>query len=62
MSIDISNLTTELRESILATVLVCDWNSRAWTLLEAMRGRRNIHLLCKRNEVITFKEALANRA
>lgn len=58
MSIDISNLTIGLRESILATVLVCDWNIRAWTLLEAMRGRRNIHLLCKSNEVISFKETL----
>ncbi|KAI9878617.1 MAG: hypothetical protein M1830_000384 [Pleopsidium flavum] len=58
MSIDISNLTMSLREALLATVLVCDWNIRAWTLLEAMRGRHNIHLLCKRNEVICFRETL----
>lgn len=58
MSIDISYLTMELRESILATVLVCDWNLRAWTLLEAIRGRNNIHLLCAKNEVINFKETL----
>ncbi len=58
MTIDISNLTIRLRESLLATVLVCDWNIRAWTLLEAMRGRHNIHLLCKRNEVICVQETL----
>lgn len=58
MSIDVSNMTIELRESILATILVCDWNIRAWTLLEAMRGRQNIHLLCKRNEVVPFRENL----
>lgn len=58
MNIDVSALTMELRESILAVLLVCDWNVRAWTLLEAMRGRNNIHLLCKRNQVICFKELL----
>lgn len=58
MSIDVSNLTMDLKEAILATVLVSDWNLRAWTLLEAMRGRTNIHLLCKGNEVLGFKETL----
>ena len=58
MGIDVSNLTVDLQESILATILVCDWNVRAWTLLEAMRGRYNIHLLCKGNEVVSFQETL----
>lgn len=58
MDIDIGNLTLDLKESILATVLVCDWNIRAWTLLEAMRGRQNIHLLCKENEVLCLKDTL----
>lgn len=58
MEVNTTPLTMELRESILAVVLVCDWNVRAWTLLEAMRGRDNIYLLCKRNEVISFKELL----
>lgn len=54
MGIDISNLTLEVEEMILATVLVCDWNLRAWTFLESVRGRHNIHLLCKDNRVIPF--------
>jgi len=58
MSVDISSLTMDLRESILATVLVCDWNVRAWTLLEAMRGRHNIYLLCKGDKVLSFRETL----
>lgn len=58
MKVDINALTMELRESILSILLVCDWNVRAWTLLEAMRGRNNIHLLCKGNQVICFKKLL----
>lgn len=54
MRIDISNLTLKIKESILATVLVCDWNLRAWTFLESVRGRHNIHLLCKNNRTISF--------
>lgn len=58
MEVDVAALTIELRESVLSILLVCDWNVRAWTLLEAMRGRNNIHLLCKGNQVICFKELL----
>ena len=54
----ISNLTMNLQESLLATILVFDWNMRAWTLLEAMRGRHNVHLLCKGNKVVSFKDTL----
>ena len=58
MGIEISNLSMDLQESVLATLLICDWNLRAWTLLEAMRGRHNIHLLCKGNQVMCFRETL----
>jgi hypothetical protein len=54
MAIDIEPLDVEAQESILATVLVCDWNVRAWTLLEALRGRRNLHILCKNERVISL--------
>ncbi|CAF3487914.1 unnamed protein product [Fusarium graminearum] len=50
-----------LRESILCTLLACDWNVRAWTLLEALRGRKNIHILCKsgdHNTEISLREVL----
>jgi hypothetical protein len=66
MEIDVSVLfggietssAMRLRESLLATLLVCDWNLRAWTFLEAMRGRRNIQILCKGNAVISLKDLL----
>ncbi|KAA6411601.1 MAG: hypothetical protein FRX48_04881 [Lasallia pustulata] len=58
MQIDVTNLTLQLRESILACVLVCDWSVRAWTFLEAIRGRHQIYLLCKNDQVVPFKETL----
>jgi hypothetical protein len=60
MEIDASNLTVETKESILAALLVCDWNVRAWTYLEAMRGRQNIHVLCKDEVVVCLKELLTS--
>ena len=56
MNIDISNPSIQVKESILATTLVCDWNIRAWTFLESLRGRHQIHLLCKENRIISFRK------
>ena len=58
MGIDISTPTRELSESVLATFFVCDWNVRAWTLLEAMKGSHAIHLLCKSNRIISLRDIL----
>ncbi|MDI1488038.1 MAG: hypothetical protein OHK93_007312 [Ramalina farinacea] len=58
MSIDATELTIEVRESILVTVMVCDWNLRAWTFLEAFRGRKNIYVLCKHAKVVSLKETV----
>lgn len=58
MAVDISNPTRELLESLLATFFVCDWNVRAWTLLEAMKGSHAIHLLCKSNKIISLRDIL----
>ena len=52
------NLSVELRELILVTVMTCDWNIRAWTFLEAFRARESIHLLCKDNRTISLKETV----
>lgn len=60
MRISISDLTLEIEESILATVLVCDWNLRAWTFPESIRGRHQIHLLCKDNKIISFRKVVQN--
>ncbi len=73
MDIDISILqdaentpaSVALQESILAIVLVCDWNVRAWTLLEALRGRKNIQLLCRsgsENKLISLMGILRTTA
>ncbi|CAG8956645.1 hypothetical protein HYFRA_00011956 [Hymenoscyphus fraxineus] len=60
LDIDVARMSMELQESILASLLVCDWNVRAWTLLEAMRGRQNIHLLFKNDIILPFKQMLEN--
>ncbi|KXJ89139.1 hypothetical protein Micbo1qcDRAFT_235473 [Microdochium bolleyi] len=46
------------RECLLATLLVSDWSVRAWTLLEAMKGRNNIYILCGNNTVLPLKDTL----
>ena len=56
MTIDISDHTMDAYESILATLLVCDWSVRAWTLLEAMRGIFDLDILCLRNRVISLEK------
>ena len=58
MEIDISNMTTAVCETLLVTAIVCDWNVRAWTFLEAFRARRTIHLLCRNNAVVQLKQVI----
>ena len=58
MTIDISAHTIDAYESVLATLLVCDWSVRAWTLLEAMRGRLGLYVLCRHNLVISLEKLL----
>ncbi|KIW79746.1 hypothetical protein Z517_06360 [Fonsecaea pedrosoi CBS 271.37] len=60
MSIDISRPSMEIQEAILCTLLVCDWTLRSWTLLESMRARHNIHLLCKDNKTVALRDCLLN--
>ena len=45
-------------ETLFATLLVCDWNVRAWTMLEAVRGSKTIHLLCKNDKTIPLVDLL----
>lgn len=54
MKIDISECTVWTKEMILTTVLVSDYNVRAWTYLESMRGRNQLYLLCRQNKCINF--------
>lgn len=54
MNMDISDCPIWKKESILAMVLVSDWNVRAWTCLESTRGRDHLYLLCKHNACINL--------
>lgn len=55
MEIDIpTTIDLGVWETIIATLLVCDWNVRAWTLLEAVKGRLNLCILTKRNRMVKF--------
>ena len=58
MDIDASDPSVEVHELILATVMVCDWNVRAWTFLEAFRGRESIHILCRDNVIIPLRKTV----
>jgi hypothetical protein len=51
-------LSTNTSEKIISTLLVCDWNVRAWTLLESMRGRKHIYILCKNDAIVSVREVL----
>ena len=54
----VGDISVELRESILVTTMICDWNIRAWTFLEAFRGRESVYLLCKHNKVLSLKDTV----
>lgn len=60
MQVDVSKVTLPLLEALLVGVLLCDWNIRAWTLLEAVKGRAKIQLLCKDNRTVDLQELLQN--
>ena len=59
MDIEASELSMGVCELIIGTVMVCDWNLRAWTFLEAFRGREKIYVLCKDNILDPFKKIFA---
>ena len=60
MKLDVSNITTSICEILLITIVVSDWNCRAWTFFEAFRARRTIHLLCQNNAVVSLKQVIKN--
>jgi hypothetical protein len=55
-SVDLSTSRIETLETLLSILLVSDWNVRAWTMLEAIRGRKNVHLLGKGGRLISLLE------
>lgn len=60
MAIDIPNAEDLQRwEIIISTFLVCDWNIRAWTLLEAVKGKRQLYILTKSNHAVNFLDGVS---
>lgn len=60
MKINVDNPTIQLKESLLVSLILSDWNTRAWTLLESMKGRQAIYILCKNNAVINLADLLSD--
>ncbi|KAK7955867.1 uncharacterized protein PG986_005089 [Apiospora aurea] len=50
--------TSTCHESVLTTVLFSEWNTRAWTMLEALKGRDHITILGQGNGMIRFMDLL----
>ncbi|OBT91837.1 hypothetical protein VE01_10157 [Pseudogymnoascus verrucosus] len=53
-----SDAAVRLVEGVLIALLVCDWNVRGWTFLEAIRGKDALYLLFKDSEVFSLKDLL----
>ena len=45
-------------ETLLSILLVCDWGVRGWTMLEAIRGNKSIHILCANDHTVQLMELL----
>lgn len=55
---DISSGSMEDLEILLSILLVCDWGVRAWTMLEAIRGNKAIHILGHNDKAIRLTDML----
>ena len=58
VNVEDEDLSVRVCELILVTAMICDWNLRAWTFLEAFRGRRNIYMLCKDNRTVSLRDTV----
>lgn len=59
-SVSIEDSSITAYETLFSVLLVCDWGVRAWTMLEAIRGSRSIHVLCKQEKTISLKNLFQN--
>ncbi|KAK8080928.1 hypothetical protein PG997_008746 [Apiospora hydei] len=58
MKNDVRNMDTRQHESLLTAVLFSEWNTRAWTMLESLKGRDHVMILGQNNGVIRFMDLL----
>lgn len=54
--VDVKGHSIDKLERALSTLLLSDWNVRAWTLLEASRAKKTITLLCKDEDTVPLGE------
>ena len=47
--------TVQQWKTLIACLLLSDWNILAWTLLEAVRGSKQLHLLTRNNMTVDFQ-------
>lgn len=57
-SVDLSAPASQIVifETLLSILLVCDWNVRAWTMLEAIHGRTNVYLISQSGKLLSLKD------
>lgn len=55
---DVGLMDVRRCEQILSVLLISDWNSRVWPLLEAAKGPNDLHILCKNDAVISAQQIL----
>lgn len=63
LSVDITKYKeneVEIAETLLSILLVCDWNVRAWTMLEAMRSSQSLYILCSGDRIIRLHDILSS--
>ncbi|KAK8052466.1 HET domain protein [Apiospora rasikravindrae] len=58
MKKDVRNMDTRQHESLLTAVLFSEWNTRAWTMLESLKGRDHVMILGQHDGVIRFMDLL----
>ncbi|KAK8863271.1 hypothetical protein PGQ11_009506 [Apiospora arundinis] len=58
MEFDVINMDTRQCECFLTAVLFSEWNTRAWTMLEALKGKDHVSILGRDDGTIRFMELL----
>ncbi|KUI55380.1 hypothetical protein VP1G_02849 [Cytospora mali] len=58
MEVDVTEPSVEQLEVLVTILLLSDWNVRAWTMLEVIRGSKAVHLLCRDNRVMSLRDVL----
>lgn len=58
MSAAAGEMSRQQCDTLISVLLLSDWNLRAWTLLEGIRGNRALYLLCKGDHPVRLGDVL----